>query len=114
MSTNHSYKTVVKIDNISKSTSETCSQLVFVPFEELNFNENHRHDESNLPSNKREYLLDILGVIGEATIDIIEHYSVHGIANDLSTGDVLDCIEKAITVDFVTESDNDVSDDEYI
>jgi hypothetical protein len=82
-------------------------------FEMLNFREKSVLQHT-LPSNKRHYLVDILGVIAEATIDIVEHYSQHGIANDLSTGPVLDCIEKAIKVDFVTESDNDMSEDETI
>lgn len=113
MSSNHSYKTVVTLDNTNKIASETNQTLNFMEFDALNFREKPGIVET-LPSNKRHFLVDILGVIAEATIDIVEHYSQHGIANDLSTGPVLDCIEKAITVDFVTESDNDISEDETI
>lgn len=113
MSSNHSYKTVVALDNTNKAGSETCLPLKFIEFDMLNIREKPVI-EHTLPGNKRHFLVDILGVIAEATIDIVEQYSQHGIANDLSTGPVLDCIEKAITVDFVTESDNDISEDEYI
>lgn len=113
MSSNHSYKTVVALDNANKVVSETCRPLDFMTYDTISFPEKPVI-EHTLPSNKRQYLVDILGVIAEATLDIVEHFSEHGIANDLTTGAVLDCIEKAITVDFVTESDNDISEDEYI
>lgn len=113
MSSNHSYKTVVALDNTNKTASETCVPLNFMEFDTINFREKPVL-QNTLPINKRHFLVDILGVIAEATIDIVEQYSQHGIANDLCTGPVLDCIEKAVTVDFVTESDNDNSEDEYI
>jgi hypothetical protein len=99
----------VALDTTNKTATETCLHTNFMEFEMLNLEKPVL--QHTLPSNKRHFLVDILGIIAEATIDIVQHYSQHGIANDLSTGPVLDCIEKTITVDFVTESDNDISED---
>jgi hypothetical protein len=61
---------------------------------------------------KNQFMIDIIDSIGCLTRDITEHYSSKGIANELKTGDILDCLEKSIMIESNNNMDIDNTSDE--
>lgn len=63
---------------------------------------------------KSEFLQAFADFITHLTTDVKEYYGFHGLANELSTDKVIDCLENSVVIDISDDNSNNEhsSDDE--
>jgi hypothetical protein len=112
--TKKSYKKII-MDN--KTTVPKENKIVFTSFEDIVFpSQESTIQQHTVKSSTSQYLLDILQQVGDITQSIKEYYEFFGFANDITLSQVLDCIEKSVVVEIVSdmESENNTDDDENL
>lgn len=108
---NWSYKKVVCEGAPVSSAKERGT--VFDDYENLKIPSVCKTNKIN--SSMMQYLTDILSDVAQATSYVNDVYGFHGIGNKLTVAQVLDCIEKSITVEIVSDIDSEhVSEDDDI
>jgi hypothetical protein len=70
------------------------------------------HDKPCTKNIKNQFMIDIIDAMGCLTNDVVEHYSLKGIANELKTTDILDCLELSVVVDHNLNNDLENTTDE--
>lgn len=81
---------------------------------EISLKKEKLHNKSKgMNNSKKELLIDLLNDIGNVTDYVRQYYGFHGIGNDLRLEDVMDCFEKSLIVEVVSDNDYDmISEDD--
>lgn len=101
---NPSYRNAIT-ENTPIEVAAATSRLKFVDYQELTVPPIKR--PTKLSSGKRDFLIDIMEPFGNLTQEVNEYYGFHNIANTLTLGDVLDCLEISAKVDIAADYDFD-------
>lgn len=105
-----SYKKVV---SDSQNVVIKDKELVFTDYENIRlpiYSEVNKNRSSSA-----QYLSDIFQEMAQITSYVKDHYGFHGVGNELTVYQVLDCIEKSTFIEIVSDIDSEhVSEDDDI
>jgi hypothetical protein len=95
------------IEQENEDLLKTKQDKKFGTYEEVISKLNKKVDtpESTISTSTKMFLSDLITTMGPLTSDIVEQYSMKGIANTLSLSAVLDCFENSINVPYRIEFD---------